>query len=107
MGMEQSLFAKTSFSIHETTHTLQAADSALGLYTFGPYYLIDTFRFGYEGSIPEIEGYAMQASVRDLLILYPNLTTDILNGNPPVTAATDLAALYKQHEAALRVQFKR
>ncbi|MBA2115005.1 hypothetical protein HOV93_21770 [Planctomycetes bacterium FF15] len=95
-----------SLLAHETTHSLQANSWGLDHF-FGIYYLAETIAYGYRESIPEIEGYAMQAAVDQLIAKYPNIIVDILAGNVPPGASMDLQNFYSVEEANLRAKYAR
>ena len=94
---------------HETTHALQSSwkESFFGPYSFAPSYLADTVSNGYRESIAEIEGYAVQKATEKLLIAYPNIVQQVIQGNQPAAAAVDLKQWYQTEEANLRKQYGR
>jgi len=89
---------------HETVHSVQVYRSPLGYTSFIPHYLLESGRFGYEGTIQEIEAYAMSHAVQQMINNYGSgVIAQILAGTQPATLAADLNTWYTTEEARLRV----
>lgn len=93
---------------HETVHSVQVYRSTLGYTSFVPDYLIESARFGYNGTLQEIEAYSMSEAVNQMINKYgTGVIAQIQNGMQQATVAADLAAWYAAKEAALRAQYGR